>query len=255
MSTNPNIAVWAENYDPADLDRPPETEWDRYLHDLKTRLIRENGRGRDVLDLGCGSGAFLVPHLSLFRSAIAVDFSATMLAALRAKLPTPGDANLQILEDDAETLSLPNESLDFVWSYAALYYVPHLEAALAHVARVLRPGGRAALELGNSHSLNELVSQVQHRRLGWARPQYRPYHELRRAVAGSGLIPIEWRSFQLLTMYGTPRILLPLAPLLSSRWKHVMGRQLRGKSIDEWVSGAPGFRAVAFRHLVLAEKA
>jgi SAM-dependent methyltransferase len=160
-----------------------------------------------------------------------------------------------VLNDDVQTLSVPSESVDFVWSYASLYHVPNLEAALGHIGRVLRPGGRAAFELGNSHSLNELVCRVQHRRLGWAKPYHRPYRELRDAVAGAGLVPLEWRTFQVLTMYGTPRTLLPLAPLLSSRWKNVMGRQFRGKSVDEWVSGAPGLRAVAFRHLVLAEKA
>jgi ubiquinone/menaquinone biosynthesis C-methylase UbiE len=254
MATNPNREIYDRNYTAAQLELSPTTAWDRYLVDLRMELIRRHGTGKDVLDLCCGTGSYLLPNLDRFRSAVAVDFSSTMLDALRARLGGIVPDKLVVFEQDAQDLSLASESVDFVWSFTSLYYVPALDRALGHVARVLRPGGYAALELGNSHSLNELVSRVQHRATGSALPYTRPYPELRRLLEDAGLVCVEWRAFQLLTMYGTPRRLRMLSPLLSARWKSVMGRRVRGRLVDEWISGAWPFRHLAFRHLVVARK-
>ena len=254
MSANPNREIYNRNYTAAQLAPAVSTPWDRYLVDLRMRLVREHGAGRDVLDLCCGSGVYLLPNLPLFRHATAVDFSSTMLDALREAAGDPPPENLTVTEEDAQELSLPDASVDFVWSYTSLYYLPRLDRALAHVARVLRPGGRAALELGNSRSLNELVVREQHRDAGWARMYCRPYGALRRLLDESGLRPVEWHALQLLPMYGAPRRLRPLAPLLSPRWKNVLGRVVAGRAADEWLSGVEPLRRLAFRHLVLVER-
>jgi ubiquinone/menaquinone biosynthesis C-methylase UbiE len=254
MATNPNQEIYERNYTAAQLDLSPTTAWDRYVIDLRMELIRRYGTGKDVLDLCCGTGSYLLPNLERFRSAIAVDFSSVLLDALRARLGGTTPDNLVVIEEDVQDLSLPTETVDFVWSYTSLYYLPALDRALGHVARVLRPGGYAALELGNSHSLNELVGRVQHRDTGSARLYSRPYGELRRLLSAAGLVCVQWRAFQLLTMYGAPRRLRVLSPLLSARWKGLMGRSVHGRLLDEWVSGAPLCRRFAFRHLVVVRK-
>jgi ubiquinone/menaquinone biosynthesis C-methylase UbiE len=254
MAANPNREIYNSGYTPAQLDISLSTAWDRYLVELRMELIRRYGTGKDVLDLCCGTGSYLLPNLDRFRSAVAVDFSRTMLDALRARLGGTVPAKLIVVEEDVQELSAPGESVDFVWSYTSLYNVPALDRTLGHVARVLRRGGYAALELGNSHSLNELVSRQQHRDAGASRLYSRPYGELRRLVADAGFVCVEWRAFQLLTMYGTPRRLRLLAPLFSARWKTVLGRRVRGRIVDEWISGAWPLRRVAFRHLVVVRK-
>jgi SAM-dependent methyltransferase len=251
---NPNQRLYDTNYAPSQLEPPSGTAWDRQLVELRMRLIRKHGTGKDVLDLCCGTGSYLIPNLSLFRSVVAVDFSETMLKALRSRLPASPSARVDIRHEDAQELSLADDTVDFVWSYTALYYVPDLPRTLYHVARVLRPGGHAALELGNSRSLNQIVSVRQHRETGAVRPYYRPYSELRRLLADAGLTTVEWHAFQLLTMYGAPRSLRALSPLFSARWKTVVGFQVGGRSIDEWVSGSRPLRHLAFRHLVLVRR-
>jgi SAM-dependent methyltransferase len=250
VDANPNQDIYNRNYVPAQLDLSTLSPWDRALVDLRMALIREHGAGRDVVDLCCGTGSYLIPNLQLVRTAVGVDFSETMLMELRTR--AGADPKLTIVNEDVQELSLPSASADFVWSYTSLYAVPGLDRVLAHVARILRPGGHAALELGNSRSLNELVSRVQHRDAGWAKPYYRPYPDLRRAVAGAGLEVVEWRSFQVLSMYGAPRRLRVLTPLLTARWKTVLGRRVRGRTLEEWISSAGPMRRLAFRHLVLA---
>jgi ubiquinone/menaquinone biosynthesis C-methylase UbiE len=252
VAANPNAGIYDRNYAAQQLDLPT-TPWDRDLVALRLGLIRTHGTGRDVLDLCCGTGSYLLPELARFRSAYAVDFSTAMLDGLRARLPVVPET-LHILQEDAECLTLPDRCVDFAWSFTSLYYVPRLDRALTEVGRVLRPGGLAALELGNARSLNALVGRVQHEREGWAKHYLRPLGELRALVEAAGLEVVEWRSFQLLTMYGTPRPLLPLAPLLSARWKPVLSRRVAGRMLDEWISSAPGLRSLAFRHLVLARR-
>jgi ubiquinone/menaquinone biosynthesis C-methylase UbiE len=254
LTENPNRDIYTRAYTAAQLELHPGTAWDAHLVDLRLSLIRELGTGKDVLDLCCGSGAYLLPNLERFRSAVAVDFSPTLLEALRERLGSDPPLRPTLIEADVQELPLPDTSVDFAWSYTSLYYVPALDRALAHVARVLRPGGHAALELGNSQSLNEIVSAAQHRDAGSARLYARPYSELRQLVTATGLEILDWRTFQLLTMYGAPRRLRLLGPLFSARWKSVLGRQVAGKMLDEWLSSTPPLRRFAFRHLVVARK-
>ena len=67
----------------------------------------------------------------------------------------------------------------------------------------------------------------------------------------AGLSTIEHRYFQLLPMYGAPKGMLFLLPLLSRRWKSFMGIKYLGKMFDEWISSAWLFRHYAFRHLLI----
>jgi len=73
---------------------------------------------------------------------LGLDISEPMLArAVRAEAgPLVG-----FLRADAQRLPLRDETVDAVVSMAALQLIPDPRAALAEMARVLRPGGRLAL--------------------------------------------------------------------------------------------------------------
>src|SRR6266545_4648683 len=113
MIVNPNRAIYERNYTAAQLELRPPTAWDRYLVELRMGLIRRYGAGKDVLDLCCGTGSYLLPNLDLFRSAVAVDFSSAMLGVLRERLGRPPPPNVTVIEEDAQELSLADESVDF----------------------------------------------------------------------------------------------------------------------------------------------
>jgi len=101
--------------------------------------------GGVALDVGCGPGSVTA---SLARAAgpdglaLGVDISEPMLA--RA---VSADAGPQIgfLRADAQRLPLRDETVDAVVSVAVLQLIPDPVAALAEMARVLRPGGRLAV--------------------------------------------------------------------------------------------------------------
>src|SRR5271154_5431937 len=101
--------------------------------------------GGIALDVGCGPGT--VPA-SLARAAgpgalpLGLDISEAMLA--RAVSAEAGP-QIGFLRADAQRLPLREETVDAVVSVAVLQLIPDPVAALAEMARVLRPGGRLAV--------------------------------------------------------------------------------------------------------------
>jgi SAM-dependent methyltransferase len=101
--------------------------------------------GGIALDVGCGTGSVTA---SLARAAgpdglaLGVDISEPMLArAVRAE----AGPQIGFLRADAQRLPLRDETVDAVISVAVLQLIPDPAAALAEMARVLRPGGRLAV--------------------------------------------------------------------------------------------------------------
>ena len=93
--------------------------------------------GKDVLEIACGSG----PGLGLLQKAalsfVAGDISEQILARARAHYGTRVDLRIM----DAMSLPFPDESLDVVLIFEALYYVPDARRFVDECRRVLRPSG------------------------------------------------------------------------------------------------------------------
>jgi 2-polyprenyl-3-methyl-5-hydroxy-6-metoxy-1,4-benzoquinol methylase len=103
-------------------------------------------RGKDVLDLGCGSGenTLLLAHRRA--KVIALDISPDLIHVAKRRMSINGVVNdVEFLTASAHDLPLPNESVDVVFGIAILH---HLDMATvsAQVMRVLRPGGRAIFQ-------------------------------------------------------------------------------------------------------------
>jgi arsenite methyltransferase len=101
--------------------------------------------GGIALDIGCGPGSVTA---SLARAtgpgglALGVDISEPMLARAVGAEVGP---QIGFLRADAQRLPLRDNTVDAVVSIAVLQLVPDPVAALAEMARVLRPGGRLAV--------------------------------------------------------------------------------------------------------------
>jgi SAM-dependent methyltransferase len=98
-------------------------------------------QGRDVLDVGCGTGF----HLSLFaataRSVVGVEPHAP-LAALAVRR-TRRLGNVDLRTGTAQQLPVPDSSVDVVHARWAYFFGPGCEPGLRELARVVRPGGTA----------------------------------------------------------------------------------------------------------------
>lgn len=108
--------------------------------------------GRTVLDLGCGVGR-LLPRLALAAErVVGVDLAPGMLDRARKRIAGLGNAEVRLGGVDA--VDLQDGSVDVVVCFGVFEHVPseHRHAALAEIARVLKPGGTLLLELNNADS-------------------------------------------------------------------------------------------------------
>lgn len=111
-------------------------------------------RGKNVLELGAGTGRITCQIAPLARKITASDISHHMLGIGRACLASLGLANWYCSLESHTTLPFMNDCADVIiagWSfcYAAIGAVDNwqggLEKALSETARVLRPGGKLIL--------------------------------------------------------------------------------------------------------------
>jgi len=117
------------------------------------QLIERSGvkKGMQVLDLGCGSGAF-TPFIARIvgekGKVYALDIQADMLRQLERKLARPENKdikNIKLIEGNAYELPFDNGSIDLVNMVTVLQEIPDRNRALAEVKRVLKPGGLFAV--------------------------------------------------------------------------------------------------------------
>ncbi len=123
------------------------------VDDLEVGFVERFGRGRDVLEVGCGTGLLLRRIAGFARSARGVDLSPGMLEKARAR-------GLDVVEASATDLPFPDASFDVVCSFKVLAHVRDIRRALAEMARVTRPGGQVLAELYNPISLRGLVKRL-----------------------------------------------------------------------------------------------
>lgn len=108
------------------------------------RELRAQRLGREILEIGAGSGSVAEQLLSESPQLAwtAIDLDPHMTAAAATRLREFPNASAKTA--DATALPFPNESFDTVVSCLMLHHVIDWERAVAEIARVLRPGGTFA---------------------------------------------------------------------------------------------------------------
>ena len=108
-----------------------------------------------VIDIGGGTGGFAVPVAELGHRVTVIDPSPDALAALGRRADESGVAEL-VTGQQGELASLldlvPEGSADVVLCHGVLEILDDPAAALATIARVLRPGGTLSLLVGQRHA-------------------------------------------------------------------------------------------------------
>lgn len=119
-------------------------------YDLLLELVPTGPSPITVLDLACGDG-FLLAGLAARRQPglrlIGVDLCAADLGIAAERL---GAGGATLLRERAQALSLPDASVDVVLCHMALMLMDDVEAVIASIRRVLRPGGVFSAVVGGS---------------------------------------------------------------------------------------------------------
>jgi ubiquinone/menaquinone biosynthesis C-methylase UbiE len=134
-------------------ERDRHQPYHRMLDDLETDVVARYGTGKDVLEVGCGTGLILDRARRFARHAAGVDLSGGMLAQAAAR-------GLAVAQASATALPVADAAFDVAYSFKVLAHVPDIAGALAEMARVVRPGGWVIAEFYNARSLRRLIKAV-----------------------------------------------------------------------------------------------
>lgn len=145
-------------------------EWDAAGYDvLSVPMVRrgeavmdrlELTGGETVIDAGCGTGR--VTELLLRRlphgRVIAVDGSTAMLDAARTRLGA--DPRVSFVWADLGAPLPVERPVDAIMSTSTFHWVRDHDALFAHLAAVLRPGGRLSAECGGVGNIASVVAAL-----------------------------------------------------------------------------------------------
>jgi ubiquinone/menaquinone biosynthesis C-methylase UbiE len=139
---------WAAKYDQG----KKETQLDDQEM-LAVPMISHLGPKQPVLMLDLATGTARLPEILLKEpdfagTIIGLDISRAMLVQAAAKL-APYRDRVTLIQYPALPLPFPDNSFDVVSCIEALELMPNMQAPLAELARVLRPGGVLCTSRGN----------------------------------------------------------------------------------------------------------
>jgi ubiquinone/menaquinone biosynthesis C-methylase UbiE len=122
-------------------------EWDalrKIFNDdaLRARAIsRLLAPGLAVADIGTGTGILATELARLGMRVVAIDHSARMLDAARAKIESEDNLDIELRHGEASALPLLDGEMDAALAHMVLHYLPSPGETIAEMARVVTPGG------------------------------------------------------------------------------------------------------------------
>jgi ubiquinone/menaquinone biosynthesis C-methylase UbiE len=136
--------IWDNKYRAAEgpvhkldgFDLLTEAEW-RRLVERFCRIMAPIS-GSDILEVGCGAGAFL-GNIEGAKSLSGIDYSSSAVELAKANLPG------EFVRAEAAAIPFPAKSFDIVFSFGVFFYfdsTAYAKRVLREMVRVARPGGR-----------------------------------------------------------------------------------------------------------------
>jgi ubiquinone/menaquinone biosynthesis C-methylase UbiE len=113
-------------------------------------------KGKSVLEIGTGNGADGAMFAMNGATYTGVDLTEAALDATRKHFDVLSLTGT-FQRENAQQLSFPNETFDWIYSHGVLHHTPNTQKAIDEAWRVLKPNGRAIIMLYHKHSFNYYV--------------------------------------------------------------------------------------------------
>ena len=124
--------------------------------------------GKEVLDVGCGSGIATQLLAEAGGNVTAVDLTDWAVETTRRRLAA-FDLDAVVRQEDAERLPFADETFDLVFSWGVIHHSSDMDRALAELVRVAKRGGQVVLMVYHRRSLFYIVYRAFQRFLPLAR--------------------------------------------------------------------------------------
>jgi SAM-dependent methyltransferase len=123
------------------------------------------GDGARLLDVGCNWGRWSLGAARKGYAVVGIDPALDAVGAARRVAAQLGE-DVEYVVADARHLPFPDASFDVVFSYSVLQHFsrPDVLRSIAETRRVLRPGGRALVQMANAFGPRNLYLQLRRRR-------------------------------------------------------------------------------------------
>lgn len=138
MGSRPTAQAWEAHAQAwASWARTPGHDYHYELFNLPAFIALLPPPGRLTIDLGCGEGRLGRALAAIGHTVVGVDSSPTLAALARA-----AGGYREVLEQAADSISLPDASADLLVAFMSLHDMDELDGPVCEAARVLEPGGR-----------------------------------------------------------------------------------------------------------------
>jgi ubiquinone/menaquinone biosynthesis C-methylase UbiE len=174
MATNNSLlnsiaAYWDEHIHDLEITTYPAgapgffRQLDEYRYDKLNylpRLVDFNSyKGRNLLEVGCGTGIDLVRFARGGAKVTGIDLSKTAIDLARKNFEqSEQHADLSVM--NGECMQFADNTFDAVYAHGVLQYTADIEKMVAEIHRVLKPGGEAIVMVYNKNSWLNLMRKV-----------------------------------------------------------------------------------------------
>lgn len=184
--------------------------WDRHWDEIKStpatnktpgvkkillyHLLHEMAvKGRQILEVGAGSGVDSLYLAELGAQVTILDYSSSALETVRRQVRGRDiESRLQMVRADAASLPFPGSTFDLVFHQGLLEHFREPEPILAEQVRVLRQGAILAVDVPQKYTIYTLKKNLAIRRGKWFAGWETQYsmRELKALIRRVGLTPV-----------------------------------------------------------------
>jgi len=151
-------------------DKSFYTKYDEFRYRTEGHILQELDNigfaGKKTLEIGLGQGADSMQLINRGALYFGIDLTEESVRRVKERFQLFEKPYQEVQVANAEKIPYPDNTFDIVYSHGVIHHSPRIEAIVAEIHRVLKPGGQAVIMLYYKSSFNYYVSIGLLRRAG-----------------------------------------------------------------------------------------